>query len=93
MSEQFPHPRVRDAIWDQCVRCGVLFGEEERSDAPSTSLEVNQTFGPVLDTAGREYETVCETDPSLRLMHPECYEKWHAEEMAESHKTLVEWSA
>lgn len=93
---EFPHDRqYRDTLFEQCVWCGEVFGAEEAEydKTPSTSMEVNGTFGPVVGAkSGREFDVVCNSPGGTYLMHPDCYKEYDAEQKAEANHGLEDFA-
>jgi len=97
MSE-FEWDRALDNGFERCVRCGIVFGAEDRNDdirgkehGPGIGMGINYTYGPVKNKNGNEYDHVEASPPGSYLMHPDCYREYHAELAAERNKGLDEF--
>ena len=89
---RYDHSRSDDSGLDQCVVCGVTFGEEGES-VVSVSSGMNYTYGPVHNAdTGAEYEYVGESPPGTYLAHQECFKEVDAERKAESNYSLGDFS-
>jgi hypothetical protein len=98
--EQFEYSRTIRNGFNRCVRCGIVFGAENRDGdirgeerSLGISSGVNYTYGPVRDRAGNQYENVGDSEPGAYLMHSDCYQEYHAELKAEENESLQEYVA
>ena len=96
--EQFEYSRTIRNGFDRCVRCGIIFGAENRDgdirgeeQSPGVGSGVNYTYGPVRDRAGNQYENVGDSEPGTYLMHDDCYQEYHAELKAKENESLQEY--
>lgn len=85
------HP-VTEGAFIRCVRCGTIFGAEERDD-DSIGFGVNATYGPVRDAdTGTEYEAVVAIPDDSYPAHPECYRELDTERKSASNHALDEFT-
>lgn len=97
-SYDFKYSRTIDNGFERCVRCGIVFGAECRTDdirgeehPPGIGGGVNQTYGPVCDPSGTSYESVCESEPGTYLMHVDCYVDWVMEIESDETKSFDDY--
>ena len=100
-TDRFEWSRSIDNGFSRCVRCGIVFGAEDRPETddkrgenrpPGIGGGVNYTFGPVRDRSGRRYDCVGNSDPGSYLMHEDCYLEYHAEIASEENRSLHEFA-
>lgn len=92
MSDDYDHSRSDDSALDQCVVCGVTFGEGP-DGARRASAGTNYTYGPVRNAdTGAEYEYVGESPPGTPLAHPDCFKEVDAERKAEANHSITEFA-